>query len=155
MAELTVQDIKNPILFIFDESFEEDRGLEVVMNVVYDVISHNRDGCFVYGMKDRYDWHVENYANIFGVPSERLVHFTYDSKDRYTISRKYATLLKYCPSKLYIFRDNVKSGYTSDLVNKCIEAGIPVTSYNSDWQIETITQTSRMNKGTKYFKEFY
>jgi len=146
--------IKNPIIILFDSSYNEQRGISVAMDTIFEIVRDNKDSTFVYGTNQRFEWHVENYAYEFRIPAERLSRFSYDRRSVQQARDTFGILLSYQPKKVYIFRDNCKGQFES-FINNCIDAKINVISIDCEHRISTPTKLNRRGNGskTKFYRD--
>lgn len=128
------------IALITDRSYLV-RDIAVPMNVAFDIISkNNKDIYYVYGMNYNIDGEIEGYLNVFKIPLDHRIKFTYDESiiSNLAISRQYLNILQYSPDKVILFRDNPQSTDTSSFVLSCVKNGIPVTGVDDQGNKEDL-----------------
>lgn len=128
------------IALITDRSYLV-RDIGVPMNVAFDIISkNNKDIYYVYGMNYNIDGEIEGYLNVFKIPLDHRIKFTYDESiiSNLAISRQYLNILQYSPDKVILFRDNPQSTDTSSFVLSCVKNGIPVTAVDDQGNKEDL-----------------
>lgn len=146
---LSVSLIKNPIIFLYDFSFCEIRGIYAVKDTIQSVIDTNRDSCFVYDSYFRVKETVEDYAAVYRIPTERLISFEVEKESTVKINELGMLLLSYQPKKLYVFRDH-ENGQTAPIVNKFMAAGVDIEEITSEFTRNRVSKLAK--RKSKYYK---
>jgi hypothetical protein len=128
------------IALITDRSYLV-RDIGIPMNISFDIIQkNNKDIYYVYGMNYNIDLEIEGYLNVFKIPLDHRIKFTYDESiiSNLAISRQYLNILQYSPDKVILFRDNPQSTDTSSFVLSCVKNGISVTAVDDQGNKEDL-----------------
>lgn len=141
--------IKNPIIFLYDFSFCEIRGIYAVRDTIQSVIEANQDATFVYDSFFRVKDTLEDFARIYRIPEDRLITFDVEKESSVKVNELGTLLMSYLPKKLYVFRDN-DSGKTAPIVNKFMTAGVEIEEINSEFTKNKVSKLAK--RKSKYYK---
>ena len=149
---------KSSIIMVFDPSFDNDYGLEFAIGQIYSVIKNNaskkEETHLFFGIQERLNWHVVENAKTFGWPPDNL-HPIQKRKetDLHRVAEFLGHLVSTEPRKVLIFRDNMVSDIAHILIDKCVAAQIPVTSYNSLGFVEPVNKVNVSKVQKEYYRD--
>lgn len=146
------------IILVFDPSFDANYGLEPAIAQIYSVVKQNayrkEDMHLFFGILERLNWHVLENARVFGWPELNLHPIQKrEETDEHRVAEFFGHLIVTNPLKVLVFRDNTVSDIGHLLIDQCIAAQIPVTSYNSLGFIEPVNKVTMTKDQKQYFRD--
>ena len=70
----------HPIIIISDPSFDTSSGLQLAMDKIFETVRDNSNRQFIFGIVERSDWHVFNYAKEYKVPLANLRNIRFNEE---------------------------------------------------------------------------
>ena len=144
----------HPIIIISAPSFNTSSGLQLAMDKIFETVRDNSNRQFIFGIVERLDWHVFNYAKEYKVPLANLrnIRFKPDTDKRF-ISRAIGDLIHTEPYKVIVFRDNNVSDIAGELVDRCIAAGLTVVDIDSYGNTKFLNSETKRERANYYYRE--
>lgn len=146
---------KTTIGLIFDKSYIIYDVL-VPMDIIFTIMSHNRESNFVYGGIPRLCMHVEEDAVSLEIPNSQL-HRVYLPCDERVLTRASIEwsneVMKYKPDKIFLFRDNSHSTETMGLCLEAQKIGIPVMEFDERGHARDITTGTPSDLNPYFIKQ--
>lgn len=144
----------HPIIIISEPSFNTTAGLAVAMDKIFETVRDSNGRQIIFGIVERLDWHVFNYAKEYRIPLDHLRNIKFEEgTDKRFITRAIGDLFHTEPSQVIVFRDNVVNSIASDLINKCSAAGQTVMDIDSYGNVNFITNETRGDRANNYWHE--